>query len=131
MYEILIIIFLVIALAIIGLVLIQKGKGADMGASFGAGASATLFGSAGTGNFLTRTTTILGILFFVISLALANLGSKKGGANGDFWNLEDGNNSSIVTEQSGDANNIGDVTTIPEGEAIQQEKVNPTSDIPE
>ena len=54
MYEIVIALYLLVSLAIIGLVLIQHGKGADMGASFGAGASATLFGSSGTGNFLTR-----------------------------------------------------------------------------
>ena len=73
MYEILIAIYLVIALALIGLVLIQQGKGSDMGASFGAGASATLFGSNGSGNFLTKTTTILAALFFVISIFLGSL----------------------------------------------------------
>ncbi|QIQ22253.1 preprotein translocase subunit SecG [Zophobihabitans entericus] len=90
MYEILLIAFLVISLAIICLVLVQHGKGADMGASFGAGASATLFGSAGTGNFLTRSTSILGLLFFVISLVLANLGSlSTSSSRGDFDNIED------------------------------------------
>jgi preprotein translocase subunit SecG len=73
MYEILIAVYLVIALALIGLVLIQQGKGSDMGASFGAGASATLFGSNGSGNFLTKTTAILATLFFVISFFLASL----------------------------------------------------------
>jgi preprotein translocase subunit SecG len=73
MYEILIAVYLVIALALIGLVLIQQGKGSDMGASFGAGASATLFGSNGSGNFLTKTTAILATLFFVISIFLGSL----------------------------------------------------------
>lgn len=73
MYEILIVVYLIVALALIGLILIQQGKGADMGASFGAGASATLFGSSGAGNFLTKTTTILATLFFVISIFLGNL----------------------------------------------------------
>lgn len=73
MYEILIAVYLVIALALIGLVLIQQGKGSDMGASFGAGASATLFGSNGSGNFLTKTTAILATLFFVISIFLGSI----------------------------------------------------------
>jgi len=54
------------------LVLIQHGKGADMGAAFGAGASATVFGSSGMGNFLTKTTTILATIFFVLSIILGN-----------------------------------------------------------
>lgn len=73
MYEILIVVYLVVALALVGLILIQQGKGADMGASFGAGASATLFGSSGSGNFLTKTTTVLATLFFVISIFLGSL----------------------------------------------------------
>ncbi|WP_220720682.1 preprotein translocase subunit SecG [Agarivorans litoreus] len=76
MYEILLVIYLVIALALIGLVLIQQGKGADMGASFGSGASNTVFGSSGSGNFLTRATAICATLFIVISLVLGNLSAK-------------------------------------------------------
>ena len=72
MYEILIVVYLLVAMALIGLVLIQHGKGADMGGSFGAGASATVFGSSGTGNFLTKTTTILATIFFVLSIILGN-----------------------------------------------------------
>lgn len=59
------------ALAIIGLVLIQHGKGADMGSGFGGGASNTVFGSVGSGNFLTRTTAALAITFFITSFGLA------------------------------------------------------------
>ncbi|XKM13836.1 preprotein translocase subunit SecG [Orbaceae bacterium ac157xtp] len=126
MYEILIIAFLFIALAIVVLVLIQKGKGADMGASFGAGASGTLFGSAGTGNFLTRTTTILGILFFIVSLALANLSGKKEKKD-DYWNLGD-----VPVSTQTQSSNTEAVNSIPNGNApIGQEVVNPTSDIPE
>lgn len=70
--ETLIVIFHVLAaLCIIGLILVQQGKGADMGASFGAGASNTLFGSRGSGNALTRTTAILAAVFFATSLALS------------------------------------------------------------
>ena len=62
---------LLAALVMIGLVLIQHGKGADMGAAFGSGASATVFGSRGASNFLSRTTAILATAFFLTSLALA------------------------------------------------------------
>lgn len=59
------------ALALVGLVLIQHGKGADAGASFGGGGSQTFFGSAGAGNFLTRATAVLAAVFMLTSLALA------------------------------------------------------------
>ena len=65
------------ALAIIGLVLIQHGKGADMGSGFGAGASATVFGSGGAGNFLSRLTTGIVIAFFVTSFTLAFFAKEK------------------------------------------------------
>ena len=77
LYQVLIIIYLIVALCLIGLVLIQHGKGADMGASFGAGSSATIFGSSGSGNFLTKATTWLAIAFFAISLVLGNLTANK------------------------------------------------------
>ncbi|PXZ02188.1 preprotein translocase subunit SecG [Gilliamella apicola] len=124
MYGLLIISYLIIALAIIVLVLIQRGKGADMGSSFGAGASATLFGSSGSGNFLTRTTTLLGILFFVISIVLSNLGSRAHiTSTGEFDNLED--TAPVTTQQ-----NEGNVTPIADS-VVQPGQVNPTSDIPE
>lgn len=59
------------ALALIGLIMIQQGKGADAGASFGGGGSQTVFGSAGSGNFLTRATAMLAVVFMVTSLGLA------------------------------------------------------------
>lgn len=71
--TIIIVIDIVAAFALIGLVLLQQGKGADMGAAFGSGASQTLFGSRGTANFLTRTTAVLAVIFFGANLALAYL----------------------------------------------------------
>ena len=65
------------ALGVIGLVLLQHGKGADMGAAFGSGASGSLFGATGPANFLSRTTGILATIFFVATLALTYLGSYK------------------------------------------------------
>ena len=67
----------VIALAIIGLVLLQRGKGADAGAAFGAGASGTVFGSRGSTSFFSRTTAILAAAFFATSLSLAYLSSQS------------------------------------------------------
>ena len=65
---------LITAIAMIGLVLIQHGKGADMGASFGSGASGSLFGATGSANFLSRSTAVLASVFFVCTLALAYFG---------------------------------------------------------
>jgi preprotein translocase subunit SecG len=66
-----------LCVGIIGLVLLQRGKGADAGAGFGAGASGTVFGARGSSSFLSRTTAILATLFFVTCLTLAYLGGKK------------------------------------------------------
>ncbi|WOT06005.1 preprotein translocase subunit SecG [Shewanella youngdeokensis] len=85
MYEVLMVVYLLVALGLIGLILIQQGKGADMGASFGSGASGTLFGSSGSGNFLTRSTAILAIAFFALSLAIGNLSANHTKAE-DSWN---------------------------------------------
>ena len=70
------------ALAIIGLVLLQHGKGADMGAAFGGGASGSLFGSTGSANFLSRTTALLATVFFVTSLALTWFSAHRTEAKG-------------------------------------------------
>jgi len=68
------------ALVMIGLVLVQHGKGADMGASFGSGASGSLFGATGSANFLSRSTAVCATVFFVCTLALAYLSNNRGGA---------------------------------------------------
>lgn len=65
------------ALGMIGLILIQHGKGADMGAAFGSGGSGSLFGASGSANFLSRTTGILAAVFFVCTLALAYFGNLR------------------------------------------------------
>ncbi|WP_295687621.1 preprotein translocase subunit SecG [uncultured Nevskia sp.] len=71
MYTILVVLHVLVSIALIGLVLIQHGKGADAGAAFGSGASGTVFGSRGSANFLTRITAWLAGAFFLLSLALA------------------------------------------------------------
>ena len=68
----------VVAAALIGFVLLQHGKGADMGAAFGSGSSGSLFGAAGSANFLSRTTAILATIFFLSSLGLTYLASNRG-----------------------------------------------------
>lgn len=73
-----------VGLAIIGLILIQQGKGADMGASFGGGASQTLFGSGGSGNFFSKMTAALATLFFVTSFSLAIIAKKQTEVGDDF-----------------------------------------------
>jgi preprotein translocase subunit SecG len=75
--NILIVVHVVVALAIIGLVLLQHGKGADMGSGFGGGASGSLFGATGSANFLSRATAVLATIFFLLSLALAYVATKK------------------------------------------------------
>ncbi len=66
------------ALGMIGLILVQHGKGADMGAAFGSGTSGSLFGASGSANFLSRTTAVLATVFFVCTLGLAYFGNIRG-----------------------------------------------------
>ena len=70
------------ALGMIGLILIQHGKGADMGAAFGSGSSDSLFGASGSANFLSRTTALLAAVFFVATLALAYFGNSRPASSG-------------------------------------------------
>lgn len=111
MYITLLVIFLLVSIALIAMVMLQQGKGADMGASFGAGASATLFGSSGSGNFMTRMTAIFATLFFVISLILGNLTSNKS-VTGSKWE------------------NIGEPVKAEKPVGVPAVPVAPTSDIP-
>jgi preprotein translocase subunit SecG len=83
MEQIVLIVHVLVALAIIGLIMIQQGKGADMGASFGAGASQTLFGSGGGGNVLTSATSWLVTLFFATSFGLAVIAKENSMAAGN------------------------------------------------
>ncbi|MFN4003151.1 MAG: preprotein translocase subunit SecG [Hylemonella sp.] len=80
--SILLTVQLLSAVAMIGLVLIQHGKGADMGAAFGSGASGSLFGASGGANFLSRTTAVLATVFFACTLLLAYFGNAKPAASG-------------------------------------------------
>jgi len=80
MQSLALVIHVVLAVGVIGLVLIQHGKGADAGAAFGSGASATVFGASGSASFLTRATTILATLFFATSIFLFYLAANREGS---------------------------------------------------
>ncbi|MDY0071547.1 MAG: preprotein translocase subunit SecG [Thauera sp.] len=77
LFSIVLTVHVLVGLGVIGLVLVQHGKGADMGAAFGGGASGSLFGSSGSANFLSRTTAVLATTFFITSLALSYLASQR------------------------------------------------------
>jgi len=79
---VIIVIHVIAAIGIIGFVLVQHGKGADMGAAFGSGASGSLFGATGSANFLSRTTAILAVVFFSTSLSLAYIAAQQSKSTG-------------------------------------------------
>jgi preprotein translocase subunit SecG len=81
MYQVIIVIHVLLGLGVIGLILMQQGKGADAGAAFGTGSSGSVFGAQGAASFLSRATAILATLFFTTSLGLAVLNSKKDPGN--------------------------------------------------
>lgn len=88
MTILLVIIHIIASVFLIGVVLIQRGKGADMGAAFGSTSSQSVFGSRGPGSFLSKLTTIAAVIFIITSFSLAFVGSYKGGG------------SSVIPEQS-------------------------------
>jgi preprotein translocase subunit SecG len=77
LFNLIVVVQVVSALAIIGLVLVQHGKGADMGAAFGSGASGSLFGASGSSNFLSKSTAVAAAIFFASTLALAYFGTSR------------------------------------------------------
>lgn len=77
MYQVIIIIHVLLGLGVVGLVLMQQGKGADAGAGFGAGSSGSVFGAQGNASFLSRSTAVLASLFFTTSLGLAVMNSQQ------------------------------------------------------
>ncbi len=99
------------ALALIGLVLLQQGKGADVGAAFGSGSSGTVFGSSGGANFLTRLTSLFAVLFFVLSFSLAYLAKERtqSSATLPMIELSDGENEESETTLTVDTEEIPDL----------------------
>lgn len=95
MFEVLLVAYIIVSVALIGFILIQQGKGAGMGASFGSGSSGTVFGSSGAGNFLTKTTSVLATIFFVLCLFLGSMSARQNGAEEEWTQLD-----SEVTEKA-------------------------------
>jgi len=95
-FSLLLAVHILVGLSVIGLVLIQHGKGADMGAAFGSGASGSLFGASGSANFLSRTTAVLAAVFFLTSLGLTYVATSRPKASGSVMDA-------VKTEQSAPA----------------------------
>ncbi len=139
METIVIVLYLLTSFAIIGLILMQQGKGAEMGASFGTGASGTVFGSQGGGNFFSRVTAILATVFFVLAFGLTFIAKQKSGVedipalveeravqDSDIPVLEEapasaGEIPTLETESSSDAGDIPTTSDIPAGESESSE----------
>lgn len=116
MKELVLVIHVLAAVGLVALVLLQQGKGADIGAAFGSGASQTLFGARGSANFLTRVTAILATAFFITSLTLAVF-ATRGGAPTSVTET-------VTTEEVSTQSAPGDVVpTVPDNA--------PPSDVPE
>lgn len=132
MEKLVLVAHLLIALAIIVLILMQRGKGAEAGASFGSGASQTIFGSAGSWNFFSKTTAILATLFFVTSLALAVMARNNAGVGNidvpaiEIIESEQREDDSEIPTLDIDASaasseipDLGDLPELPEADAIE------------
>lgn len=111
MYTILVIVQVIVALALVGLILLQHGKGADAGAAFGSGASGTVFGSRGSANFMSRATSGLATAFFIVSLALAYLVHGEKEATSLVDRIGESSESSVEVPQDAAPS---DTPTIPE-----------------
>jgi preprotein translocase subunit SecG len=119
MESILIVVHLFLAIGLVGLILMQHGKGADMGAAFGSGASASVFGSRGASNFLSRSTAILATLFFVTSLALAYFAMQATEPE----TLMEGVAPAAVESVAPAVPDAGDLPTIPEAPVVEESAV--------
>jgi preprotein translocase subunit SecG len=111
--SILVVVHLLLAIGLVVLILMQHGKGADMGAAFGSGASASVFGSRGASNFLSRTTAVLATLFFVTSLALAYFAMRTE----EPVTLMEGVEVPALQESTSDLPPVTDLPAVPELEA--------------
>ncbi len=107
------------ALGMIGLILIQHGKGADMGAAFGSGTSGSLFGASGSANFLSRTTAVLAAVFFAATLALAYFGNARPASSGSVLEAPAAASPAPATAASGAAPVAIPVPVVPASGAAQ------------
>jgi preprotein translocase subunit SecG len=116
---------LLAAVAMIGLILIQHGKGADMGAAFGSGSSGSLFGASGSANFLSRTTAVLATVFFVCTLLLAYFGTPRSSSSGSLGSVLEG--APAVTAPAPAASGASGASQIPSGGAAAPAVVAPAA----
>lgn len=112
METVIVVVHVIVAVAIVGLVLLQQGKGADAGASFGSGSSQTVFGASGSGNFLVRATTIAATIFFATSLSLAIFAKNNSGFASP-GSLPINNESLLLDLPSGPASDVPVLETAP------------------
>lgn len=133
MEKIILVVHILTAIAIIALILLQQGKGAEIGASFGAGASQTVFGSRGSGNFFTRTTAVLATLFFATSFGLAVVAKQNASvaANAGIPILEESREETIVVPDSDVPVMAPDVEAQDSGEVpVLEDTPEPQSEVP-
>lgn len=103
MYTVLIVFHILLAVALVAVILVQRGPGATMGAAFGSGASGTVFGSRGSAGFLTKLTSWIGVAFFAVSLSMAVLVARTGGTGAD-QELDLGVAGQLLNQASGEQN---------------------------
>ncbi len=128
MQTLVVVLHIIAAIVIVGLVLLQQGKGADAGASFGSGASQTVFGASGGGNFLVRSTTIAATIFFVTSLSLAIFARNDAGI-GPTTELPIANEAILEEALTAPANDLPSLDDIPTDTALDN-LPNDASDAP-
>ena len=126
MESIVIVVHIIVAITIVGLVLLQQGKGADAGASFGSGASQTVFGASGSGNFLTQATTVAATVFFITSLSLAIFARDNAGV-GSTQGLPIAN-PDLLEEALSSQSDVPQLDTIPEAPAAGDVPTLPQND---
>ena len=111
--SILLIVQVLLSISLIALILMQHGKGADAGAAFGSGSSATVFGSRGSGNFMSKSTAVVAILFFVVCMSLAYLSANR--------RAPDSLTGDVITQESGDATSAESTGLSPADSETQME----------
>ena len=134
LFNLVIVVQVISALAIIGLVLLQHGKGADMGAAFGSGASGSLFGASGSSNFLSKSTAVAAAVFFASTLALAYMGNTRtvatSGGVMERMNNPANNAGSAVPNTTTPAAPVNDVPAAPTAGVPAAPATAPTNDVP-
>ena len=134
MYQVIIVIHVLLGIGIIGLILMQQGKGADAGAAFGTGSAGSVFGAQGAASFLSRATAILATLFFLTSLGLAVINGHKGVAF-DLMSSPDTKQETSVAPEAGDTKSADTPLAVPEIKSeempaveLTEQPVEPVSD---